>query len=184
MSDRNRKPTYIRRIKNNAGKICVNYGATEDIQYHHIVPLSLGEQERETNIVALCYRCHKSAHHGRHITKYRSGSQGGRPTKAKDNAAFKVFDLLASGEIGRKKCKELLHLSDSTHISDLAQFKKYMRDNGIKKIKNNIDILGVNGALINGVKAGEIKYRDGTIKEIFYVDSGINDVRYTKKKNL
>lgn len=183
MADRNRKPTYIRKIKSNAGGICANCGSAEDIEYHHIVPLSLGGQERETNIVALCYKCHKAAHHGRHISHYTNHNAYGRKPKVSDAEAFRAFDLLATGEIGRKKCKELMNLSESTHISDINQYKKYLNARGIKVIKNNVDILGKTGGLKDGVNVGFVKYIDGTDKEIFYHDTGMNDVIYTKRKD-
>lgn len=181
--ERNRKPTYIQKIKSSAGEICANCGSTEDIEYHHIVPLSLGGQERETNIVALCYKCHKAAHYGRHILHYTNHDSSGRKPNVSDEEAFKAFDLLANGMIGRKKCKELMHLSEGSHISDNKQFKKYLEARGIKTIKNNVDILGKTGGLKDGVNVGFVKYTDGTDKKIFYHDTGMNDVIYTRRKD-
>ena len=67
---RNLDKRYVQEIRRKAGNICVNCGSTDGIEYHHIVPLFVGGQENETNIVPLCHRCHKAAHYGRNIQNY------------------------------------------------------------------------------------------------------------------
>lgn len=183
-SKRNLSSSYLKFVKEKTGEICVNCGVSENIEYHHIVPLSLGGKERVSNIVPLCEKCHKAAHYGRHILHYREGKRGGRPSRATDEYAFEVFDLFASGKIGKKKCVELIGLSKSTHITDMAQYKKYLDVRGIEYIKNKIDLLGVNGVLKNGANVGAVKYKDGTIKTIIYNDDGANDIDYKIKSNV
>lgn len=41
---------------------CANCGSEENIHIHHIVPLSQGGGNRESNLVFLCAECHKKAH--------------------------------------------------------------------------------------------------------------------------
>lgn len=47
------------------GKQCCNCGAKEDLQYHHIVPLSMGGNDIVSNICCLCYSCHSLIHFGK-----------------------------------------------------------------------------------------------------------------------
>ena len=183
-SKRNSSPSYLKSVKEKVGTTCINCGSSENIEYHHIVPLSLGGREKVSNIVPLCKRCHKAAHYGRHILHYREGDRGGRPSKVTDECAFEIFDLFSSGKIGKKKCIELIGLSKSTHITDMAQYKKYLNARGIESIKNKVDLLGVNGALKNGKNVGFVKYKDGTIKTIIYDDNGENDIDYKIKSTV
>ena len=46
------------------GKECCNCSSIEDLEYHHIVPLSLGGQDKLSNICCLCYKCHSLIHFG------------------------------------------------------------------------------------------------------------------------
>ena len=50
--------------KDIVGKKCCNCGSEKDIQYHHIIPLSLGGNNILSNIVPLCYSCHSLLHFG------------------------------------------------------------------------------------------------------------------------
>ena len=40
-----------KKIQNVVGNICCNCGETDHIEYHHIVPLALGGNDIESNIV-------------------------------------------------------------------------------------------------------------------------------------
>ena len=51
-------------IKDQVGRSCANCGATDDLQYHHIVPLALGGNDIVSNMVCLCARCHWVIHQG------------------------------------------------------------------------------------------------------------------------
>lgn len=46
------------------GTKCVNCGSTEDIRYHHIVPIGMGGSESLSNICCLCAKCHSLVHWG------------------------------------------------------------------------------------------------------------------------
>lgn len=48
------------------GTKCCNCGAMTDLQYHHIVPLSLGGNDVMTNYCCLCFKCHALIHFGKH----------------------------------------------------------------------------------------------------------------------
>lgn len=69
--------------KNAVGRICVNCGATEEIEYHHIVPLSLGGNDVLSNICPLCATCHGKVHYNgeagiSHSTLTRAGMERAR----------------------------------------------------------------------------------------------------------
>lgn len=44
------------------GKQCVNCGSNEDLVYHHVIPLSIGGNDIDSNIVCLCGSCHRKLH--------------------------------------------------------------------------------------------------------------------------
>lgn len=44
------------------GEKCCNCGNTNDLEYHHIIPLSLGGNNNLSNYCCLCYKCHSLLH--------------------------------------------------------------------------------------------------------------------------
>jgi hypothetical protein len=54
--------TEARKRISDRPKICANCGSTEEIEMHHIVPLSKGGSNREGNLVYLCFECHCKVH--------------------------------------------------------------------------------------------------------------------------
>lgn len=54
--------SFKRTIKAIKGDRCIYCGGVDDIEYHHIIPLSQGGDNRPSNIVPLCKRCHMKAH--------------------------------------------------------------------------------------------------------------------------
>lgn len=46
------------------GTKCCNCGSTEELEYHHIIPLSLGGNDVLSNYCCLCYACHSLLHFG------------------------------------------------------------------------------------------------------------------------
>lgn len=167
------------------GTKCVNCGSTENIEFHHIVPLLLGGTNRLRNIVPLCNRCHKAAHRGRHISHYQNTKNSGRKSNVTDETAFSVLDKWADGQIGNKKCAELIGVKRPDDgkpftITQYAQYKKWCKMQGYKSVKNILD-----SKVINGSKAidentfvvfidhsGASTYR---AEEIRFHDTGKND---------
>lgn len=133
-------------------------------------------------MVALCRRCHLAAHHGRHMLEYRSNKSGGRKPKVPDEEAFKAFDLFVNAEIGNKKCKQLIRISEKSQVKSCSQFVKYMKLNNIESVRNNIDIAATNSELKDGYIVGEIRYKDGSTKALKFKDTGKNDVEYIHRK--
>ncbi len=169
-------------IKQNKGSVCCNCGGSENIEYHHIVPISLGGNDIESNIVPLCHRCHKTAHNGRHITHYTNSSNSGRKPKIPYKDACKIYDMYVNGEIGKLKASELMECGKNVQIIHQRSFRRYKEERGILKVKNNIDVIGTNSDLTNGMQCGYILFNDGHVKNMVYKDTGKNDVEYIKRK--
>ena len=178
-----RKRSFRDNMVQQLDSVCFNCGSTEQIEYHHIVPLHLGGSNRLTNIVPLCYRCHKAAHNGRHIKDYKGGPAGGRKPKMKYENAREIYNLYASGLIGAKKCRQMLGYSEGTKLQDVPSYRKYLEENGLVAIKNNVDIIGTNcpEGLFEGRNVGERRYGDGHSESMTYHDTGLNDIKYRKR---
>ena len=41
---------------------CAACGATDNLQYHHLIPRSMGGSDDERNLITLCGECHAKAH--------------------------------------------------------------------------------------------------------------------------
>lgn len=65
-------------------KECGNCGSIENLQIHHVVPLSFGGSNRISNLVRLCNACHSKAHGGYSLiekaseTRRKGIANGGR----------------------------------------------------------------------------------------------------------
>ena len=166
-------------LKENLDCRCANCGSEDMVEYHHIVPLALGGTNSLTNIVPLCYKCHKAAHYGRHITHYadHSRSNDGRPPKVPDEEAFKALDLLADGQIGIRKCKALMGIAGRTEPKVTSQYKVWCEKRGIKAVRNTLDTRIANSPyrIADGCVIGRIVYENGDTAAIHFNDTGMND---------
>lgn len=153
------------------GTKCANCGGNKDVEYHHIVPLTMGGTNAISNFIPLCYICHKKSHGYKiHMERIRKKSNG-RPSKICSNYD-EIFDQYKSGKIGSSEVKKLLGISQKTHFTEHVLYKQYLEKNGIKYIKNNIDIiLKKNGYLFPGRSVGHIEF----------VNEDILEIRYSKK---
>lgn len=183
MSKRNLTKSHREAMVVALGNRCVNCGSEECIEYHHIVPIHLGGADKLSNMVALCNRCHKAAHNGRHIRNYKNNDNGGRKRIVGKDAAYSALDLYFSGSIGSRKCKELLGLSKTCQVKDSPYLREYLVDNGIVEYKNIVDIIATNRnrGLKNGDVVGRVKYTDGSEKVLIYKHTGMNDVEYVRR---
>lgn len=61
-------------LKFQIGTQCCNCGATEALEYHHIVPLAIGGKDTVSNMCCLCFLCHELIHNNgkQRIGKSRS----------------------------------------------------------------------------------------------------------------
>lgn len=125
-------------LKKELGEICVNCGAKEHIEYHHIVPLINGGTNRLTNIAPLCIECHKKAHDRQHFVS----KNGGRPQAISYEDAEPILKEYFDKKIGAKELKEKLGLSPknkSTHYRLINEYKK--RHKISKNFKNTVDLI-------------------------------------------
>ena len=171
-------------IKNIVGNTCCNCQSDKNIEYHHIVPLALGGADIVSNIVPLCHQCHKAAHCGRHISHYRKSVNGGRKPKSSVEKHSEIFDMYINGEIGRKKAQLLLNYSSKTTLISRPPFKRYLQSKGIKHVRNFVDVVATNNerGLTDGCLVGEIEYLNGNKENIYYKDTGMNDIEYIRRK--
>lgn len=44
------------------GTKCINCGSVDDLVYHHVIPLSIGGNDIDSNMVCLCGSCHNKLH--------------------------------------------------------------------------------------------------------------------------
>lgn len=173
-------PAFRREMKMVHPPICSNCGSSDAIEYHHIVPLFFGGTNNFQNIVPLCHRCHKSAHHGRDISHYAKAVNPGRKSMSNIDKDSDVFDMFINGEIGNRKCCELLGYSKRSPVKDRPEFKRYIKSKGIKNVRNFIDVSATNrkNGISDGDVVGVIEYIDGRKEDMIYSDTGMNDIEY------
>ena len=178
--------SFRKAIKDSLPDACCNCGSKKSIEYHHIVPLKLGGTNRLTNIVPLCHKCHKAAHCGQHMSHYSDKTNTGRKPKTNAEEHSEIFDMFINGEIGNRKCQELLGYSHRTTIKSRPEFKRNKRKNGISSVRNLIDVASTNRvvSLKDGDIVGEIEYIDGRKSPITYKNTGANDIKYHKKERI
>lgn len=151
------------------GSKCRSCGSERNIEWHHIVPLALGGEDTFENMVPLCYECHKAitTNTPRSVVWTRQHHKGGRKPKIPYNYKD-VLTLYVNCVIGKEKCRQLLGLNASNHLTDNQWYRDYLDENGIAKIRNNIDLRRGQGRLTDGCVIGKITYYDGTEKTLYY----------------
>ena len=55
--------------------------------------------------------------------------------------AIPTLQAYFANEIGAKETKEKLHLSQKTHLSESALYKRYKREHNIDKFYNSVDLI-------------------------------------------
>lgn len=172
MKERTEKRIYdekfIELLKENHGTRCINCGSDLDVEYHHIVPLVMGGTNAISNFAPLCYVCHKKSHgYKTHLERKRKRLTG-RPIKMIDSHD-EIFERYKNGEIGSSEAKALLGISQKSHFTEHVLYKEYLNKNGIKYIRNNIDIIvKKSGDIEPGRVIGHIEFVNGDIFEIRY----------------
>ena len=185
MGKRNTSDRFRNQLIEFHGNKCVNCGLTGCIEFHHIVPVALGGTDALSNVVPLCYACHKAAHTGRKtgdIIKKTGHVKGGRKCKCDDETFEKEFKKYIGGQIGKIKFCELTNRNFSSISPSTPQIKKLKEKYGIKEYRNNVDLRGVISELKDGDPVGYIKYLDGRMETMLYHDTGENDVEYTRTR--
>ena len=147
---------------------CVNCGATTDIEYHHIVPLCVGGTNNLTNIVPVCYRCHKAIHGEKDYREYAAKTAQRKTVKSFDND----IALYVSCKIGKEALKETLGIPKKGKLSQNGYYKRYLKSHGIAKVINKMDdmIEDCDWPPSSGKEVGYIYYANGEVRTLFYDD--------------
>ena len=124
------------KIKELLGGVCVNCESSINIQYHHIVPLSLGGTNNIKNIVPLCEECHSKIHNQKNIhwrqlqkegirtLKERNNGKGiGRPKITIPEGFEEVYNNWKAREITEKVAMEQLGLKRTTFYRLVKEYK-------------------------------------------------------------
>ena len=113
--------------------VCQN---NDYLEFHHLISKKSGGSDDIDNLILLCARCH-AAIHGRTFNP----NHPNRNTSIDYETAVPILDLYFSNLIGTKETKELLHLSQKTHLSESSVYKRYKREHSIDKFYNNVDLV-------------------------------------------
>lgn len=183
MGKRNTSEKFRNQVAELYGAKCVNCGSGDEVEFHHIVPIALGGRDIPSNVVPLCYTCHKAAHTGRKtgdIIKKTGHTGGGRKRKCDEDVFEDAFEKYIGGRIGKTKFCELTGRKGKSFSAHFPQFEEAKERRGIKEFRNNIDIRGAISAegLKDGDPVGYIEYLDGRKETMYYHDTGENDVEY------
>lgn len=184
MGKRNTTDRFRNQLIEFHGDKCINCGSSDRVEFHHIVPVALGGTDTPSNIVPLCYICHKAAHIGRKtedIKKSIGHEKGGRKCKIDDETFEGAFKKYIGGQIGKAKFCELIGRNYKS-LSRIPQIKRFKEKYGIEEFRNNIDIRETVSVerLKDGDPVGYVKYLDGRMETMLYHDTGENDVEYTR----
>ena len=130
------RPSFRKKLKDKPGEVCVNCESSINIQYHHIVPLSLGGTNNIKNIVPLCEECHSKIHNQKNIhwrqlqkegiraLKERNGGKGiGRPKITIPAGFEEVYNNWKAREITEKVAMEQLGLKRTTFYRLVKEYK-------------------------------------------------------------
>lgn len=126
-------PEYKKYLKAVKGCKCLFCGATKGIEYHHIVPLSQGGDNRLNNIVPLCTACHIKAHGKKAISGKTYSRKGRKRSKIPDNIG-EIMEKFFSKEITTQQAIDKSGLSKSVFYTLKSE---YQRDHGIEYFHNN-----------------------------------------------
>lgn len=153
------------------GSKCCNCESTENIEYHHVVPLAFGGTNRLSNIKPLCPRCHLAVHRGKHMNEFRKQPEKtGRPRKwPLTDESEKHIWRWAKGEIGTRELKELVGMKKSIHLPETQMYEQFVEKHGISRIRNYRDMLTIGNNWRSkscGIhRVSKIQYLDGREEE-------------------
>ena len=169
----------IKRVTNNKkakeeasrlhGNVCLGCGSTENIEWHHVVPLELGGDDCPRNMVPLCTSCHIKITFGKFTERERRAERArGSGNKKREPANCKaVFEDYVRCRIPKSIAAD--RLDAGNHFPDWYAFKDYLKEYGIEKYYNHLDmILSKNGFVESGKEVGRIEYTDGHIEVLFF----------------
>ena len=166
-------PKKKKKLMEMHGNRCINCGSPDNIEWHHVVPLALGGNDNLSNMVPLCYECHKAVTTQQPLIIASCGRQvnrGGRKRK-KPEGCDTIADDIIYCRITMQEAAKKLGLSEKycKSIREKWWFKEYQDKLGIKYSANWLSKSRKAG-LYDGRRIGYIEYRDGRKEDICYVD--------------
>lgn len=166
------RPLFKTMLREELGEECFYCNSHENIEYHHVIPLFVGGDNRLNNILPICNACHKKIHFatrsGRR-DKYKNFKHEGRPRIGKPQGIDEYLNDYVFGKIGLTDCAILLNTGRKKKtLRDYSWFPEYLESIGVKNFRNNVDILDKKGKLAKGNKVGWVEYLDGTREELFW----------------
>lgn len=170
-SKRNLTPKFRNQLKEVYGTKCRICGA-ENVEYHHIIPLSWGGTDDINNFLPLCYEHHMMMHGVRARKSFVKGeySRVGRPRKIPKNYKD-ILGLYINCKIGRQECQNMLGMGRASKLFDTAWYKEYLEEQGIEECRNLVDVVAKNGVLVEGKLCGYIKRKGKKIENCFWSGS-------------
>ena len=115
---------------------CAICGGKDFLEFHHLTEKSKGGTDNYDNLILLCTCCH-AAIHGRKYNPDKPNSH----TSIDYESAIPILQAYFSNEIGARETKEKLHLSQKTHLTESALYKRYKREHNIEHFYNNVDLI-------------------------------------------
>ena len=168
-------PQFRKEILDAHGNACANCGKTNDIELHHIVPLSVGGTNAISNVIPLCRECHRSIHfHKKSWEQHIHSSKTiGRPRCQECVPAYEtIIEDYLRCRITKRDAAILLNVGCWNHLSERVWFKEYLRKTGVSEYKNNLSLLtNHNGELVDGQHIGYI-VRNGKREDFFWESPG------------
>lgn len=170
LRDEFNKPSFRKKLVEAHGCKCVVCGTTEDVQFHHVLPLACGGNNNIGNIVPMCHVHHMLTHHANTRKKYKQGANKnmGRRREIPENYEQILDDYLHCRISMSELCKKFGWTETARKLSDRIWFKEYLSNHRITGYRNNLDVIMASGILAEGKKCGHLEFSDGSVEE-FYV---------------
>lgn len=169
------------------GNRCLNCGDDENVEWHHVVPLEIGGNDTPSNTVPLCLSCHKAVtNHQLVLTTVgrrcnRQYKPAGRPIVYPRNYEAILEDYtrcrISKSEAARR-------LGKTVRFNGERFYTGYLRDHGILRHKNNLDIwFSKHDKAIDGSVIDYIEYEDGTKEQLYYnkekpISKSLSEIEY------
>ena len=125
-----------RKVEAMWGNRCAVCDSMDYLEFHHLLPKANGGTDDYDNLILLCARCH-AAVHGR---LYNPDKPNCKASISYD-AALPILEQYFANEIGTAETKQLLNLSQKTHLSECYVYKRYKREHQIENFYNNVDLV-------------------------------------------
>ena len=129
--------------KKQIGLVCCNCGNEQDLEYHHIIPLSLGGQNKLSNLCCLCNNCHSLLHFGenKNISHSEATKQGLQRAKERGTQLGrpKGTKLVTKKSLEAKELIKKLNYTFEGNLNNEATYKQIgISRNTFYKYKNEL----------------------------------------------